>query len=319
MNKFFDWIRSEKFQIKILPEIKRVIAVLVFTIVYGIGVAWFLEASVVPLYTGGIPGVGQLVRDIIVNVFGYDLSEHFLGIFIIVFNIPILILGWVGVSHRFTIYSIISVLVQSFMLSWIPYVDLGLTTQEHALTAAIIGGLLIGVGTGGALRYGTSTGGLDIVAQYLAFKKGKSVGYFSMAMNVIIALLGGLIIGGRASANGVVITGGVIASYTIIRIIVSTVITDRMHTAYHFLSVNIITINPKALVDQVLNHMYRGVTLFKVEGAYSQHEKTMVYIIISSYELHQLLEIVRKLDPHAFVITSPVRNVVGNFKRKTIA
>jgi len=319
MNKLFQWIKSERFKRKVFPEIERVTAVFVFTVIYGIGVAWFLEASVVPLYTGGIPGIGQLVRDILATVFHRDVSEHFLGIFIIVFNIPILILGWFGVSHRFTIYSLISVLVQSFMLSWIPQVDMGLASVEHALAAAILGGLLIGVGVGGALRYGTSTGGLDIVAQYLAFRKGKSVGYFSMAMNVVIAVLGGLIIGGQESSTGVIISGGVIASYTIIRIIVSTVITDRMHTAYQFLAINIITVEPKALVDEILTNLYRGVTLLKVEGAYSHHEKTMVYVIISSYELHPLSEIIKKLDPNAFVVSSPVKNVFGNFKRKTIA
>jgi len=319
MNKFIHWIKSDPFKITVLPEVRRVVAVIVFTIIYGIGVAWFLEASVVPLYTGGIPGIGQLVRDILVKVFGQTVSDHFLGLFVIIFNIPILILGWFGVSHRFTIYSIISVLIQSFMLSWIPNINMGLTSVEHALAAAILGGLLIGVGTGGALRFGTSTGGLDIVAQYLAFKKGRSVGFFSMAMNVFIAILGGLIIGGRVSEGGLVISGGVIASYTVIRIIVSTVITDRMHTAYHYLSVNIITVDPRGLVDEILNNLYRGVTMIKVEGAYSHHEKTMVYVVISSYELHALREIVKRLDEKAFVITSPVKNVYGNFKRKTIA
>ncbi len=319
MNKLRKWISSDHFKVKIFPEIQRVIAVTVFTIIYGIGVSWFLEASVVPLYTGGIPGIGQLVRDILVSIFNVDVSEHFLGLFIIIFNIPILILGWFGVSHRFTIYSLISVLIQSFMLSWIPMVDMGLSGVEHALTAAILGGLLIGVGVGGALRYGTSTGGLDIVAQYLAFRRGKSVGFFSLAMNVVIAILGGLIIGGQMSSTGIMLSGGVIASYTIIRIIVSTVITDRMHTAYHFLAVNIITVEPKILVSEILNNLYRGVTLVQVKGAYSNHEKTMVYVIISSYELVALTNIIKKLDSQSFVVASPVKNVFGNFKRKTIA
>jgi uncharacterized membrane-anchored protein YitT (DUF2179 family) len=227
MNKLTHWIQSDKFKSKVLPEVQRVIAVFVFTAIYGVGVSWFLEASVVPLYTGGIPGLGQLVRDILETVFHRDLSEHFLGIFVVVFNIPILILGWFGVSHRFTIYSAISVAIQAFILSWIPQVDMGLASVEHALAAAILGGLLIGIGGGGALRYGTSTGGLDIVAQYLSFKRGHSVGVLSMAMNVVIAVLGGLIIGGKLSPTAVVMSGGVIASYTIIRIIVSTAITDK--------------------------------------------------------------------------------------------
>ena len=318
-NPLFSYFKSENYLQKVKPEIYRLLAVIVFTTIYGVGVAWFLEASVVPLYTGGIPGIAQLIRDAVYVWAGIDLGNNFLGLFVIIANIPILILGWFGVSHRFTIHSIISVLLQAFIISWIPYVNMGLSSPEHALAAAVLGGLLIGVGGGGALRYGTSTGGLDIVAQYFSFKKGKSVGFISMIMNVSIAIMGGLIVGGRATPGGEVIAGGVIASYTVIRIIISTVMTDRMHTAYHFLSVDIITNHPQELVDQILVKVYRGVTLMKVEGAYSHHEKTLIYVVISSYELHTLVNLVRRVDPQAFIVTKPVKQVFGNFKRKTIA
>lgn len=319
MKKLFLWFKSESFSLKIYPEIKRIIFVVVFTFIYGIGVSWFLEASVVPLYTGGIPGVAQLVRDAFFVFFNIDVGSHFLGLFIIVANIPILLLGWFGVSHRFTIYSIISILIQAFILSWMPIIDMGLDTVEHAFTSAVLGGLLIGIGAGGALRYGTSTGGLDIVAQYLAFRKGKSVGFFSMAMNLGIAIIGGFIVGGKIGPSGEVVAGGVIISYTVIRVIVSTILTDRMHTAYQFLSVDIITATPQALVDEILHKVYRGVTLMKVEGAYSHHEKTLIYVVISSYELHTLTQLVKKTDPHAFMVIRPTKHVFGNFARKTIA
>ncbi len=319
MKKIISWLKSESFSIKFYPEVKRIAAVVIFTIIYGIGVAWFLEASVVPLYTGGIPGIGQLVRDTFYVLLNIDLGPHFLGLFIIIANIPILLLGWFGVSHRFTVYSIISILIQAFILSWLPQVDMGLEAVEHAFTSAVLGGLLIGIGAGGALRYGTSTGGLDIVAQYLSFKKGQSVGVFSMGMNLVIAIAGGLIVGGKMGPSGEIVVGGVIISYTVIRVIVSTILTDKMHTAYQFLSVDIITASPQALVDEILHKVYRGVTLMKVEGAYSHHEKTLIYVVISSYELVALTALVKRTDPNAFMVTRPTKHVFGNFARKTIA
>ena len=319
MNKLLKWFKSESFIHKIYPEMKRACVVILFTTIYGIGVSWFLEASVVPLYTGGIPGFGQLIRDAIYAIFNINLGKNFLGIFIIFANIPVLILGWFGVSHKFTIYSFISVIIQASILGWIPIIDMGLGEIEHAFTAAVLGGLIIGLGAGGALRYGTSTGGLDIVAQYLAFKKGKSVGFFSMAMNLLIAVLGGLIVGGKTNLNGQIVAGGLIMSYTVIRLIVTTLITDRMHTAYQFVAVDIITTSPQILVDEILFRLYRGVTLTKVEGAYSHHKKTLIYVVISSYELHTLKRIVTHIDPTAFIVVKPVKNVIGNFKRKTIA
>ncbi len=319
MNKLLERFQNEAFKSRFLLETKRIFFVVVFTFIYGVGVSWFLEASVVPLYAGGIPGVGQLIRDIIEIVFKIQLPEQFLGVFIFVANIPLLLLGWFGVSHRFTIYSLISVVIQASVLSFIPVFDMGLSSEVHALASAVLGGLLVGIGAGGALRFGTSTGGLDIIAQFISFKKGHSVGFITMVMNVVMAILGGIIIGGRANLDGVIISGGVIASYTVIRIIISTIITDRMHTAYHYLSVNIITVNPNDLVDAILTKLYRGVTLMKVEGAYSHHEKTMVYVVISAYELHSLVNMVKRLDETAFITTTPVKQVFGNFKRKTIA
>ena len=83
MNKVRTWFHSEAFKNKIFPEVERLLAVIIFTIIYGIGVSWFLEASVVPLYTGGIPGVGQLVRDAMYVWFNVSVGNNFLGLFVI--------------------------------------------------------------------------------------------------------------------------------------------------------------------------------------------------------------------------------------------
>ncbi|HHT99314.1 MAG TPA: YitT family protein [Acholeplasma sp.] len=321
MNKIAEFFKSEKFKSVYQPEIKRLVAVVIFTIIYGFGVTWFLEGAAISLYTGGIPGIAQVTRDLFVyklRIMDEQSSSTYMSIFIIIVNIPILLVGWFGVSHRFTIYSIISVIIQATIIGWMPKINLGLNTEEHVLAATILGGLLIGVGTGGALKYGTSTGGLDILAQYFAFKGGKSVGFFSMLMNVSIAVGGGIIMNGQ-TVNGVTIMGGLVVSYTALRIIISTIMTDKLHTSYQHLSVEIITDSPKVLVDEILHKVYRGVTLSKVEGAFSHHEKTLVMVVISSYELETLLHMVQNLDPKAFVVAKPVKLVAGNFKRKRIA
>ena len=289
---------------KLWLEIRALITVTIFTIIYGIGVAWFLEASVKPLYTGGIPGIGQLVRNILITRFNMNVGNAFLGIFVLLGNIPILVLGWFGVSKRFTIYSIISVIIQTTIIGFIPVVDMGI---DDTFVLAVMGGLLIGVGVGGSLKYGTSTGGLDIVAQYYSLRHGTSVGFVSLVLNIFIALAGAVVFGSAS-----------VAAYTIIRIIVSTIVTDKIHTAYHFLKVEIVTENPKQLCELILEQVHRGVTLTKVEGAYSHQEKTMVMVVISSYELTKIRKLVKDFDPRAFMITQPVKTIQGNFKRKTI-
>lgn len=297
---------------------KRILAVLVFTTIYAIGVVWFIESSVVPLYTGGVLGISQLIRDILFVVFGQATGPIFLATVNLLINIPILLLGWFGVSHRFTMYSLISVLLQTILLSFIPQIDFGLNMLEHVFASASLGGLLIGIGAGGALRYGASTGGLDIVSQYASSKSGKSVGFVSLIINISAALLGAIIVGGEVAPSGETFVGGVILSYTIVRIIASTIGLDLIHTSYQHINVNIISEKAHLITASILKDIYRGATIVDVKGAYSGSKKEMIYVIISRYEFATLMRLIKQVDPDAFIVSTPVRGVYGNFIRKTI-
>ena len=299
-------------------EIKRIFAVIFFTFVYAVGVLWFIEASVVPMYTGGVLGIAQLFRDTLFVVFDQTTGIAFLATVNMILNIPILILGWKGVSHRFTIYTLISIVFQTLFLSLIPRVDFGLSEQVHVFAASTLGGLLIGIGAGGALRYGASTGGIDIIAQYVSLKFGKSVGFISLVVNIVVAILGAFIIGGQVGPSGVTIAGGIIVSYTIVRIIASTIGLDLVHTSYQHISVQIISNEHEAIAEQIIHTIRRGVTYLKAQGAYSKSNKMMIYVIISRYEFETLFKLIQQIDPKAFIITTPVRSVYGNFLRKTM-
>lgn len=288
-------------------NIIRMIAVTFFTLIYSIGVAWFLEASYIRLYTSGVPGASQLIVDFFEHIVHYNLGSWFMGVSVIVLNIPVLLLGWFKVSKKFTIFSLISIVIQSLMLGWIKPIDFGLGSIDHVMINTVIGGLLIGLGTGGALKYGTSTGGFDIVSQFFSLKKGKTVGLYSLSFNLVITVLGSMIIGDYA-----------ILVYTVIRILITTLVTDRIHTSYHILSVDIVTDLSEEISEEILITIFRGATLTSVRGAYSQKERDMVTVIISGYELNSVLNIIKNIDPKAFVVVRRVDRLLGNFKRKII-
>jgi uncharacterized membrane-anchored protein YitT (DUF2179 family) len=312
---FIEYLHKHKIVIK--DEIIRFFIIVVSTLIYGIGVSWFLEQSVIPLYSGGITGIGQLTRDAIHVWFNIEMPSWFLSIFIVAANIPIFILGWFGVSKRFTIYSIISIIVQSYALGFLPKIDMGLSSPEHALAASAIGGLLSGIGCGMALRFGMSTGGFDIISQYISFKKGVSVGIISLIINVSIAILGGLLVNGHVFKGSIAI-GGIVISYTIIRIIISTMATDKVHTAYHYIALQIISSKEQEISDYIIKNIVRGVTKMKVTGAYSKEEKSMLYVVITAFELHSLVKEVKKIDSKAFIVSSPVKSIFGNYLNKPI-
>jgi uncharacterized membrane-anchored protein YitT (DUF2179 family) len=280
---------------------------------------WFLEPA--SLYSGGVTGIAQLISNSCGRFFNIKID---LGLIVFLINIPILIFGWKKVSKRFVICSVISIILQTVLMNEIiPVVDFGINTGLNPITGVMfpgsgsemdllllsfVGGFISGVGSALALRYGTSTGGVDILAQAVSFKKNISIGFISLVVNVIIAILGAFLFGNPA-----------VAFYTIIRIIVQSVITDKVHTAYNFLKVEIVTTKTQEVSELLLSDIGRGITIINAIGAYTHTEKSVLEIIISSYEMHRVIDDAKRVDPSVFITVSPVRRVIGNFKRKTIA
>lgn len=285
-------------------NITCVIMVTISTIIYCMGVMWFLNPA--NLLSGGVTGVSQLLSGL-----GDKIGFHVdIGIIVFVINIPILIFGWKKVSKRFVICSVISIGLQTLLLNeLLPVVDFGINTGEKdLLLLAFIGGFISGIGSALALRYGTSTGGVDILAQAISFKKNVSIGFVSLIVNVIIAILGAWLFNSPA-----------IAFYTVVRIIVQSVVTDKVHTSYNFLKVEIITTKADEISQVLLTDIGRGITLISAVGAYTHTEKTILETIISSYEMHRVIDDAKRIDSNAFITVSPIRRVIGNFKKKTIA
>ena len=285
-----------------------VVMVTISTVIYCFGVRWFLEPA--HLFSGGVTGIAQLIAALL-ELAGSTFMSKYLGVIVLILNVPVLIFGWKKVSKRFAVCSVISIAIQTILLNdVIPMIDLGINQPEtmDMLLLSFIGGFVCGVGSALALRYGTSTGGVDILAQALSFKKNISIGFMSLVVNVIIAILGAIVFGNPA-----------IAFYTIIRIIVQSVVTDRIHTAYNFLRVEIITTKPEEVSQLLLTDIGRGITVINAMGAYTHTEKSILEIIISSYEMHRVIDDAKRIDPNVFITVSPVKRVVGNFKRKTIA
>ena len=296
-----------------------IIMVTISTIIYCLGVMWFLDPA--KLYSGGVTGIAQLISNLFALTLNFNLP---VGVIVFVLNIPIVIFGWKYVSKRFVICSLISIGIQTIMMSGIiPHVDFGINTGLNVITGdyipgsgstmdllllSFIGGFVSGVGSALALRYGTSTGGVDIIAQAVAIKKHISIGYISLIINVTIAILGAVMFGNPA-----------VVFYTIVRIISQSVVTDKIHTAYNFLKIEIITNHSEEISSKLIQEIGRGITIVSGMGAYTHTEKTILETVVSSYEVNRVIEYAKLVDQHAFITVSPVKFVVGNFTKKTIA
>lgn len=288
---------------RLYNDIFRTILVIVTSTVYSLAVIWFLEPA--NLISTGITAIGQILN----RAFGLGGITIPIGVFSLIFNIPLWIYGMKTVSKRFVIYSVLSILVQSFWLmgwDWIN-VDFGINPNDRFFLG-VIAGLVCGSSIGLALRYGASTGGFDIIAQALALKKNISIGMFSTIINLLLAII----------AGGIIEHSWDITLYTFIFIILSNLVVDKIHTAYNYLRVDVISNHADEVAQALLDGIQRGCTIATVKGAYTKEEKYDIFMIISSYELQKAADIIRTTDPGAFMTVSPIKRIFGKFFKHTI-
>jgi uncharacterized membrane-anchored protein YitT (DUF2179 family) len=294
----------------------RIVIVILANIVLQLATMWFLEPA--KLYAGGATGLAQLILRSIYRInnisFGDDSYHYFLALTVFIVNIPFLIIGWKYVSFNFAFYSLIAVLIQVIVsllapASSSPFVEMDNGVVTNTLALALMGGLLSGLGSGFALKFGTSTGGIDIIAQAFALRKGMSIGIFTLIANVIIAIVGGGCLQGSWP----------ITLYTCLRMIINSLVTDKIHTAYTYSALNIFTTHEEEISQKIMHELNRGVTVMNVIGEYTHQTHKELYCVVSTYEVEKVVKIVKEFDDKAFITISPVRRVIGNFVKKTIA
>ncbi len=304
---------------EVLDILFRVFIVVLSNLLLSLATVWFLEPA--KLYSGGATGLAQLIQRLFLKG-KFDIN---LGLLILIINVPIVVVGFKFVSKKFALYSLLAVGVQSLftgILSYSPFVSLAKDLTSYAsdgsivsitnyggiLTLAIFGGLLAGFASGLALRFGTSTGGLDVVAQALALHKNIPMGNLTMALNIIIAIIGGGLLQGSWT----------IVLFTCVRMILNSLVMDKIHTSYTYTGLHIFSSQSAEIGQAIMTELKRGCTLLQAVGAYTKEQKLEVYCVVSTYEVERAMKIVDQYDDKAFVTMSPIKRIRGNFTKKSI-
>ncbi|MCH5463574.1 YitT family protein [Levilactobacillus tujiorum] len=247
------------------------------------------------IYSSGVTGLAQLVNSLTAGLGTFHISTA-LGLFLI--NIPMFILAWKQIGKSFTVFTFICVLFASVMIRVIQPVHL----TSDPIICAIFGGAVNGFGTGFALKNGISTGGLDIIGIVLRRKTGRSMGTINIAFNSLIVLSAGFVYGWPY------------ALYSALGLFVNAKVIDMTFTRQQRMQVMVITDRPKTVIDSIQNHMRRGITIVHgAEGAYRHDEKTILFTVITRYEMDELEVAMEESDPHAFVSISDTIKVLGHF------
>ncbi|MFC0524808.1 YitT family protein [Pontibacillus salicampi] len=275
-------------------EFKRFFVVIFGAALNAISLNLFLIKANV--YASGFTGVAQLISSLSQDYLGIGVST---GILLFLLNIPVILLGWFKVGRGFTIYSMISVFSTTAFLEFIPVLQL----SEDILLNSVFGGVIAAVGIGMTLKWGASTGGMDIVAMVLSRIRDRPIGTYFFVMNASIIILAGLLYDWEK------------ALYTIVTLYVSTRIIDAIHTRHEKLTAMIITTEAEELEKAIHAKMVRGITTFPARGAFTKQDKDMLMMVITRYELYDLEHIIKDVDPQAFTNIVQTTGIFGFFRR----
>ncbi len=277
-------------------KIKNFIFLTVAGIINAFGVTVFLNP--VKLYDSGISGTSMLLAQIT--------PEYLtLSVFLLVLNIPLFIYGLKKQGVHFTVYAIYTVGIYS-LVAWlitdILPIDVNLASPlagTDLLLCAIFGGMISGIGSGIAIRYGGAMDGIEVMAVVFAKKLGITVGTFVMIYNVVLYIVCGIIIDSWILPLYSIVAYG--AALKTVDFIVEGL--DRAKCAM------IVTTEPDDICSILGDVFETGTTKIEVIGGYSNQPKTMVYFIVNRFQIAKLKEIVHEIDPHAFITISEVADV----------
>ncbi|MDU4962090.1 MAG: YitT family protein [Sporomusaceae bacterium] len=257
-----------------------------------------LEIFLVPnnIIDGGVVGI---------SIMASHLTTLPLSLFLILFNIPFLYLGYKQIGKSFALSTLFSICSLSYWVSFFHPIP-GLT--HDLFLAAIYGGITVGLGVGLIIRYGGSLDGTEIVAILLDKRSSFSVGEIIMFFNLFILSSAGLVFSWDKAMYSLV---AYFVAYKIIDITIAGL--DESKAAM------IISDKPDEIVDALMARLGRGVTILNGAGGYTKESKQILYAVITRLEMAKLKAIVDELDMGAFVTINDVHEVMGGrFKKRDI-
>ncbi len=268
-------------------------------IVNAFGITLFLTP--VKLYDSGISGTSMLLDQIT--------PEYLtLSLFLLVLNIPLFLFGLKKQGKLFTVYAIYTVTVYSlfaWLITDILPIDVSIASPlagTDLLLCALFGGVISGIGSGLAIRYGGAIDGIEVMAVIFAKKLGVTVGTFVMVYNVLLYVICGFVLKSWILPLYSIVTYA--AALKTIDFIVEGI--DRAKCAI------IITEKPDDVCKTLSDVFGSGMTAIEAKGGYSNRDKGMIYFVVNRYQVIQMRDVVHEIDPSAYITISEVADVFSN-------
>ena len=226
-----------------------------------------------------------------------------LGLLVLVLNAPFILLALKKMGASFVLKTAYANIILAVSLNFFHHYK----ATGDVLLATVFGGIILGIGVGLILKNEGSLDGTEILSLLISKKFGFSVGEFIMGINLFIYMAAGLVFGWES------------AMYSIMTyFIASKVIDIVMEGLNSSKSVRIISDEATAIGQALIEKLDISVTYLQGIGGYTGQDKDLIYCVISRLELPKMLDIIKEIDPKAFVSVVDVHEVYGGRLRKKI-
>ena len=266
-------------------------------VVNAIGVTLFIAP--VQLYDSGISGTSILLSQLTPENFS-------LSFFLLVLNIPLFLFGLRRQGAVFSVYAIFTVCVYAgcaYLITDVLPIDVSIASPlagTDLFLCALFGGIISGIGSGMAIRYGGAMDGMEVVAVVFAKPLGISVGTFMLVYNVLLYIV-----------CGVAVKSWILPLYSIVTYAAGSktvdFIVDGLDSAK---AAMIITTMPQEIGKAVSDEFGTGLTLIDAHGYYSNQPKTMLYVVVNRFQVVKIKNLVKAIDPKAYVTITPVADLL---------
>ncbi|MER2191618.1 MAG: YitT family protein [Solibacillus sp.] len=277
------------------PIVKDTIMEYLFVIVGAAIIAFGFNVFLFPnqVASGGVSGISTILY----GLFGWNA-----GLVQYAFNIPLFIAGLLILGKKFGIKSLVGTLALPFFVILTGGVD---AWTMNPLLGAIFGGITVGFGVGLVFKGNASTGGTDLLAQIITKYTGLTLGTSVLLIDGVIAVSAAIVFD---------IEKGL---YALIGLYVTTKTIDIVQLGFsQSKMVYIITNKETAVRDAIYQQIDRGVTKLPAVGGYTGEARPVLMVVVYQTEFTKLKQVLKSVDPSAFVIVSDAYEVLGEgFKR----
>lgn len=271
----------------------------IIVIIGGLIAAYGLEAVLIPnnVSDGGITGISIVIS---------QLTPVSLGLLIALLNIPFIYLGYKQIGKTFAINSVIGIASLAIGTSLMHHVPTIITGD--ALLITVVGGIILGIGMGLALRNGGALDGIDMLAVLLSRKLPFGTSDLILFLNFFVFIVVSFVFGFKGALLSA------IAYYIASKVIL--IVEEGLSGSKTY---KIITKEPVQMVETIRDRLGRSATFSTVYGAYSHQEFQEITCVINRMEESKIKGIIREIDPNAFVTVYEVVEVKGgSFKKQNI-